>query len=205
MSWNMCVRGLSFSKASTSTTTVCSTCREMWALPSTFLIADFMRPTRHSQKPPNYGILFGMNFQVTPLQFSIALTSSDEDRVFSSSAADWKVVALSEIISWGVDLHHAKWQEASRNVSVDKSATTSRCMALLVAQVNKHTYTLVSSSLWWTYRAPVKSTPVTEKGRASCILTLGSGTGSEAMYGLPECFLQTTHQWRRDCLAVGIQ
>ena len=81
-------------------------------------------------------------------------------------------------------------------------------MALLVAQVNKHIYTLVSSHPWWTYRAPVKSTPVTEKGRMSCILTLGSGAGSGATYGLPEYFLQTTHQRRSDftyCLAMGIQ
>ena len=65
-SLEMYVKGPLFNKASTSTTIVCSICNEMWALPSTFLIPDFVWPTRCSQKPPNHGAFLGMNFQVTP-------------------------------------------------------------------------------------------------------------------------------------------
>ena len=66
------VRGLSFSYTSTSTTIVCSTCMKMWALPSTFLIADFV------------------NLQVIPSWFSTALTSSDEDSLQQLTEMWWR-------------------------------------------------------------------------------------------------------------------
>ena len=167
-----------------------------------------MRPIRRFQNPPNQGAFLGMNLQVTPSLLSAVLTSFEEYKAINSSAAALKVVALSDIISWGVDLCPVNRRNARRNVSVDRSATTSRCTALVVAQVNRHIYTLTSSSLMCTYSAPVKSTPVTEKGCDSCVLAFGSGAGSGVAYGLPECFLHMTHQWRRDftyCLACGIQ
>lgn len=40
-------------------------------------------------------------------------------------------------------------------------------------------------ALSFTYKAPVKSAPVTEKGGASSTLYLGRGGGSEALYGFP--------------------
>ena len=150
--------------------------------PSTLqlLTEDLVRPTtyRHSQKPPNHGAFFGMNLQFTPSWFNTALTSSDEDRDFSPSAADWKIVILSEI-SWDVNLHPAKQWNANINVSTNRfrSVITSRCITLLVVQVNKHMYTSVSSLLWCIYRAPVKLTPVTQKGCMSCVLNLGSEAG----------------------------
>ena len=67
----------------------------------------------------------------------------------------------------GRDLRLTNRRKASRNVSVVRSVTISRCTALVVAQVNRHMYTLSSSELCRTYNPPVKSTPVTVKGGAS--------------------------------------
>ena len=146
--------------------------------PSTLqlLIADLVRPTR--PKAPEPQSLFGMKLQFTPSWLNTALTSSDEDSDFSPSAADWKIMILSEI-SWDVidNLHPAKQRNASINVSTNRSVTTFRCMTLLVVQVNKHMYTSVSSLLWYIYRAPVKLTPITQKGCMSCVLNLGSEAG----------------------------
>ena len=65
-----------------------------------------------------------MNCQVTLSLLSTVRTSCDKYKAFNSSAAAWKVVALSDIISQGVDLDPAKRWKARRNVSVERSATT---------------------------------------------------------------------------------
>ena len=62
------------------------------------------------------------------------------------------------------------------------------------AQVNKQTYALCSLPVQSrTYRAPVKSTPVTVKGVVSSTLYLVNGGGSGAAYGLPGTLLHVTH------------
>jgi len=88
------------------------------------------------------------------------------------------VEALSDNITRGKDLRAANLLKACKNVSTDKSLTISKCTVLVTPHVNKHTYTLLSPASF-TWRAPVKSTPVTSNGLASLVLTLGRGGGSE--------------------------
>jgi hypothetical protein len=78
----------------------------------------------------------------------------------------------------------------------------------VLAHVNRHMYTS-----WWTcfslmLSAPVKSTPVTEKGGLTLSLETGSGGGSGVFYCLLVTFLQMTHLRRTIftcCLIHGIQ
>ena len=86
-------------------------------------------------------------------------------------------------------------RNAWRKLSSDKLVTTSRYTALVLAQVNKHTYTLDSPKLpsFLTYIAPVKSTPVTLKGGPSCTLAWGRGGGSGTENGFPTTWRHTTH------------
>ena len=64
--------------------------------------------------------------------------------------------------------------------STDRSVTTSKCKALVLAQVNKHMYTFCSPPELRTNNAPVKSTPVTLNGLEQSVLDLGSGSASGA-------------------------
>ncbi|KAH3695561.1 hypothetical protein DPMN_083022 [Dreissena polymorpha] len=64
---------------------------------------------------------------------------------------------------------------ASMNVSSDKSGTTSRCTARVLAQVNRQMYTFCIPVFSLTRRAPVKTTPVTMNGASSETLSFGSG------------------------------
>ena len=59
----------------------------------------------------------------------------------SSSAADWYVEALSEIIILGSDLRLENGRKALTIVSTVMSFTTSKCTARVFAQVNKQMYT----------------------------------------------------------------
>ena len=61
----------------------------------------------------------------------------DDSNSFSSSAAERYVEPLSETIICGNDLRLANLLRARRKVSVLRSVTISRCMALVVAHVNK--------------------------------------------------------------------
>ena len=70
------------------------------------------------------------------------------------------VDALSETRIGGRDLCLTNLLNANRNLSTVKSVTTSRYIALVVAHVNRQTYTFISVLEWCTYIAPVKSMPV---------------------------------------------
>ena len=61
------VRGQSLRNASTSTTMVWRLSSVAYVLPSIFLSVDFVRPTSLSQKIPNHGARFGINFHSVPL------------------------------------------------------------------------------------------------------------------------------------------
>lgn len=108
----------------------------------------------------------------------------------------------------GKDLRAANLLGASKNVSVDKSLTISRWIALVIPQVNRQTYTLLLPSGVLTCRAPVKSTPVTSNGLHCLVRTLGRGGGSGLEYGFPTTLQHETHFRNIDlttCLADGIQ
>ena len=108
------------------------------------------------------------------------------------------------------DLRATNLRKACRKVSSDKLVTTLRCTALVLAQVNRHTYTLDSPELpsFLTYIAPVKSTPVTLKGWPSSTLAWGRGGGSGTENGFPTTRQHTTHFFSRlptTRRAAGIQ
>jgi len=67
---------------------------------------------------------------------------------------------------------------------------TSRCIALVVAHVNKQIY---YSEFSCTYSAPVKSTPVTVEVGVSKVLVLGRGGEFGVAYRLPPCGLHMVH------------
>ena len=83
-----------------------------------------------------------MNFHTMP---SWRLISSELSKSVSSFAADRYVVAMSDLITCGKDLRTVKRRNASRNVSLEKSITTSKSTGLEVTKVNKQIYTLPSS------------------------------------------------------------
>ena len=116
---------------------------------------------------------------------------------------------MSEIMMTGSDLRLAKRRKACRNDSSVRSGTTSKCTALVDAHVNKQTYTFFSCpTSFFTYMAPVKSTPVTVKGGESLSLHLGSGGGSGELKGLDAILRQITHFRTMDftvCRMHGIQ
>ena len=65
--------------------------------------------------------------------------------------------------------------------SSDRSVTTSKCTALVLAQVNKHMYTFcspLSPPELRTNSAPVKSTPVMLNGLEQSVHDLGRGGAS---------------------------
>ena len=75
----------------------------------------------------------------------------------------------------GRDFRLLNLLKASKKLSVVRLVTISRCTALVTAQVKRHTYTLFSLPMSLTYKAPVKSTPVTSKGCVCCTLHLTRG------------------------------
>ena len=79
--------------------------------------------------------LFGMNSHSMLSLASVSL-STDWNSSFSSFFADANVEALSDINFLGGDLRLANLRKASKKVSTVKSSTTSRWIALVVAQVN---------------------------------------------------------------------
>ena len=85
--------------------------------------------------------------------------------------------ALSEIILRGRDFLEENLRTANRKVSTVRSLTTSRYTALVAAHVKRQIYIFLSCPPALTYRAPVKSTPVTVNGEDSATRTLGSGGG----------------------------
>ena len=111
------------------------------------------------------------------------MSEGEENNAVNSSAADKNVEALSERMRRGKDRLPLKRLKANRKHSVVRSVTISRCTARLTAHVNRQMYTLFSLPLLLTYRAPVKSTPVTSKGRDGCTRAFTSGGGSGALYG----------------------
>ena len=86
------------------------------------------------------------------------------------------VEALSDIMIRSKDFRLVKRLKASMKDSSVKCGINSRRTVLLDAQVNKQTYALCSLPVQSrTYRAPVKSTPVTVKGVVSSTLYLVNG------------------------------
>ena len=71
-------------------------------------------------------------------------TAVDLNSALRSSAADINVDALSGSTIRGKDFLLKNWRKAGRNISSDRSVTTSKRTALVLAHVNKHIYTLFS-------------------------------------------------------------
>ena len=88
-----------------------------------------------SQNPPNHGARFGMKTHLTPFLASASFSGIDSKSSLSSAAEQEKVRALSVTRMLGRDLRLVNLLNAIRNVSADKSVTTSRCKALVAAHV----------------------------------------------------------------------
>ena len=84
------------------------------------------------------GAFLGINFHTTPHRSMAASSSTEFSSFLSSSAADRYVEALSDIMTYGKDLQLENLWKARRKVSTDRSVTTSRWTALVVAHVNRH-------------------------------------------------------------------
>ena len=130
--------------ASISTIIVCKSDKVTCARPRTFLSAFFVSPMSLSQKHPYHGARLGMKIQSQPRRLSVSFKFTELRRRFNSSADDKYVVALSETIFRGNDLRLTNLRNALRKVSSLKSSTTSKWIARVLAQVNRHTSTLVS-------------------------------------------------------------
>ena len=126
--------------ASISTTTVCKVVKFTDALPRTFFKVVFVRPIKRSQNPPNHGAFFGMKRHSTLFLLSVSFKIGDLNNSFSSSAAARYVEALSESKSLGRDFRLENLRNARRNVGTVRSVTISRCTALVVAHVKRHSY-----------------------------------------------------------------
>ena len=135
--------------------------------------------------------------------------ADDDVKSSISFAAAQNVVALSESITFGTDLLLANRRNANRNCSSDRLFTSSRCIALVLAHVKRHTYAFPICPLRSRiFNAPVKSTPVTVNGCDSRNRSCGKGGGSGLLNGVPDNFLQMIH-FRNIlftvCLICGIQ
>ena len=110
------------------------------ALARTFFKVIFVRPIKRSPNPLNHGALFGMKRHSTLFLLSVSFKIGDLNNSFSSSAAARYVEALSESKSLGRDFRLENLRNARRNVGTVRSVTISRCTALVVAHVKRHSY-----------------------------------------------------------------
>ena len=110
----------------------------------------------------------GINFYMTSWAPSDGSRVSDWRSLVCSYAADVNVDVLSEIMMWGHNLWLAKCCKAKKNVSIDRSMTISKCIALVSAHVNRHVYLL----LLWRWRASIESTAVTIRTSLLCYAAL---------------------------------
>ena len=171
------------------------------------LQGQLSQPNKPLPKPPNQGACFGMNLHSVPDLERALVSEGEENKALSSLAADRNVDPLSERTRRGRDFLLLKCLKACKKHSTVRSVMISRCTARVTAQVNKQMYTLHSPSPL-TYKASVKSTPVTSKGKDCSTRAFTSGGGSGAVYGRPANFLQVTHLLNRAlilCLARGTQ
>ena len=106
-----------------------------------------MSPISLSHHPPYQGARFGMNCQSIPMLAKASLTDVDSKIVFRYVDAEQNVNALSNMISFGKDFRLANLRKACRKDSSDILVTTSKCTALVVAQVNRQMYALPSFPL----------------------------------------------------------
>ena len=109
-------------------TRVCRSVSVTDALPRVFLIAHFVSPMSLSQKPPYRGAHLGINFHSTPCRLKDSFKDGDWKSSFSVSAEARYVEALSEV----------RISDLRAKVFSVKSLTTSRCTALVTAQVRRH-------------------------------------------------------------------
>lgn len=116
----------------------------------------------------------------------------------TSLDADLKVVALSDIRVTGNPRRLTNLRKANRKESTLGDGVSSRWIALVKAQVNKQTYTLLelfsdrdfSSRI---YNGPRKSNPVWVNGGSRDNRSIGKSGVSGSLYGTPSTLLQVTH------------
>ena len=134
------VRGRELRTASTSTKAVVSSSRESLARPIDFLKQRFTALTMRSKTPPHHGALGRLNVHWTPMPAKYDFTSGWLTIAFIWLAAASKVRPLSDNIRCGIPRLAMNLFMHRRKASVVRSGTTSKCTALTIQHVNKHTH-----------------------------------------------------------------
>ena len=105
------------------------------------------------------------------------------------------VFALSDMITSGIPLRATNLRRHRMNAFVVRLGVSSICMALVLPQVSKPMYTLLT---WISFPKTVftnsgltKSTPGLEKGYPSLNLNSGMSDDRSPLYDLPSCLLHT--------------
>lgn len=108
-----------------------------------------------------------------------------------------KVFALSVVMETGLPRLAMNLRRHLTNASVERSAVSSRCNALEVAQVNKQMYAFficfVVPPALFTYTGPAKSTSTWVNAGLPEALVSGRSAVSSGLYSTPSFFLQMTH------------
>ena len=91
-----------------------------------------------SQKPPHHSARSTINFQVTRLVERYLATSGERTILCISLDAALNVFALSDQMVEGNPRLATNRLKASRNQSTVSARVSSRCIALVEAQVNRH-------------------------------------------------------------------
>ena len=97
------------------------------ALPRIFFKASLVNPISLSQNPQNQGARLGINRHSVPDLEMALVSEGEENKAFSSSAADRKVDPSSERTRWGRDFLLLKRLNACRKHSTVRSVTISTC------------------------------------------------------------------------------
>ena len=144
------------------------------------------------KKPPHHGTFSRLNFHWIFFSKRKDITSGSLKIFVSWVAAALNVFALSSMISSGIPLRATNLRRHRMNAWpwVVRLGVSSVCMAIVLPQVKRQMYTLVTCSSFpktvFTKSDPAKSTPVLAKGYPS--LNLNSGVS----YDLPFSLLHTT-------------
>ena len=104
----------------------CNRAKPIYARPSIFFRLFLVSPTSLSQHPPYHGARFGMNFHVVPNLLNLSCKDLESADLRISSAAATNVVALSDIITLGIDFLPMNLRKATMNDFSVKSGTISR-------------------------------------------------------------------------------
>ena len=163
----------------TSVRTVKSSSYVRRALPSVFFRQRLVLLIIRSKNPPHHGAFSRLNFHWIFLFKRKDVTPGSLKILVSWVAAALNVLALSDMISSGIPLRAANLLRHRMNAWVVRLGVSSICMGLVLPQVNKQIYTLM------TWISLPKTAPLLEKGYPSLNLNSGLSDVGSTLYDLP--------------------